>query len=37
MLVGMADLMCFFHTEPNAVRELLHRIMDWQLGIARTT
>jgi uroporphyrinogen decarboxylase len=35
MLVGMADLMCFFRTEPNAVRELLHRIMDWQLGIAR--
>jgi len=35
MLVGMADLMCFFRTEPNAVRELLHRIMDWQLGVAR--
>jgi len=35
MLVGMADLMCLFRTEPNAVRELLHRIMDWQLGIAR--
>jgi uroporphyrinogen decarboxylase len=27
--------MCFFYTEPKAVRELLHRIMDFQLGIAR--
>ena len=35
MLVGMQDLMCFFYTEPEAVRELLHRIMDFQLGIAR--
>jgi uroporphyrinogen decarboxylase len=35
MLVGMQDLMCFFFTEPQAVRELLHRIMDFQLGIAR--
>jgi uroporphyrinogen decarboxylase len=35
MLVGMQDLMCFFYTEPGAVRELLHRIMDFQLGIAR--
>ena len=35
MLVGMEDLMCFFHTEPNAVRELLHRIMNFQLGIAK--
>jgi uroporphyrinogen decarboxylase len=35
MLVGMQDLMCFFYTEPDAVRELLHRIMDFQLGIAR--
>jgi uroporphyrinogen decarboxylase len=35
MLVGMEDLMCYFHTEPEAVRELFHRIMDFQLGIAR--
>lgn len=34
MLVGMEDLMCYFHTEPAAVKELLHRIMDFQLGIA---
>jgi uroporphyrinogen decarboxylase len=35
MLVGMQDLMCFFFTEPQAVRDLLHRIMDFQLGMAR--
>lgn len=35
MLVGMEDAMCFFHSEPEAMRELLHRIMDFQLGIAR--
>jgi uroporphyrinogen decarboxylase len=35
MLVGMENMMCYFYTEPNAVRELLHRIMDFQLGIAR--
>lgn len=35
MLVGMESLMCFFYTDPEAVRELLHRIMDFQLGIAR--
>ncbi len=35
MLVGMENAMCFFHTEPKAMRELLHRIMDFQLGIAR--
>lgn len=34
MLVGMEDLMCYFLTEPAAVKELLHRIMDFQLGIA---
>jgi uroporphyrinogen decarboxylase len=33
-LVGMEDLMCFFHTEPAAVRDLLQRMMDFQLGIA---
>ncbi|MFH1709281.1 MAG: uroporphyrinogen decarboxylase family protein [Planctomycetota bacterium] len=35
MLVGMENLMCFLITEPNAVRELLHRIIDFQMGIAR--
>ena len=35
MLVGMEDLMCFFLTEAHAVRDLLHRIMDFQLGMAR--
>jgi len=35
MLVGMESLMCFFYTDPEAVRELLHRVMDFQLGIAR--
>ena len=35
MLVGMEDLMCFLHEEPSAVRELLHRIMDFDLAIAR--
>jgi uroporphyrinogen decarboxylase len=33
MLVGMENLMCYFHTEKAAVRELLHRIMDFQLGM----
>jgi uroporphyrinogen decarboxylase len=35
MLVGMDNVMCAFYTEPNAVCELLHHIMDFQLGIAR--
>lgn len=35
MLVGMENMMCYFYTEPQAVRELLRRIMDFQLGIAR--
>jgi uroporphyrinogen decarboxylase len=35
MLVGMENMMCYFYSEPNAVRELLHHIMDFQLGIAR--
>ena len=35
MLVGMADLMCYLHTEPGAVKELLHRIIDFDLAIAR--
>jgi uroporphyrinogen decarboxylase len=35
MLAGMENVMCFFREEPNAVSELLRRIMDFQLGIAR--
>ena len=35
MLVGMEELMCLFFTHPQAVRDLLHGIMDFQLGIAR--
>ena len=35
MLAGMENMMCSFYTEPEAVRELLHRIMDFQLGIAQ--
>jgi len=34
MLVGMQDLMVYFYTEPGFVREVLHRIMDFQMGIA---
>jgi len=35
MLAGMENLMCCFKTEPNAVRELFRKIMDFQLGIQR--
>jgi uroporphyrinogen decarboxylase len=35
MSVGMEALMAYFYTEPEFVREVLHRIMDFQLGIAR--
>jgi len=35
MLVGMENAMCYFHSEPEAMREVLHRIMDFQLGIAQ--
>jgi len=34
MLVGMENMLCYFLSEPEAVRELFHRIMDFQLGIA---
>ena len=34
MLVGMETLMMAFHAEPDAVHELLHRIMDFDLAIA---
>ena len=35
MLAGMENVMCALYTDPEAVRELLHRIMNFQLGIAR--
>jgi uroporphyrinogen decarboxylase len=35
MLVGMENLMIYFLSEPGFVREVLHRIMDFQLGMAR--
>lgn len=35
MLVGMENIMCYLHTEPEYAREILHRIMDFQLGIAK--
>lgn len=34
MLVGMENAMVYFYTEPEFMREVLHRIMDFQLGIA---
>lgn len=35
MLVGMENMMEYFYTEPEYAREILHRIMDFQLGIAK--
>jgi len=35
MLAGMESMMIHFHTAPDAVRELLHRVMDFHLGIAK--
>jgi len=35
MLVGMENMMVYLHTEPNYAREILRRIMDFQLGIAK--
>lgn len=35
MLVGMENLLVYFYTEPEFVREILHRIMDFQFGMAR--
>jgi uroporphyrinogen decarboxylase len=35
MLVGMENMLCYFLSEPEAVRDLFHQIMDFQLGIAR--
>jgi uroporphyrinogen decarboxylase len=34
MLVGMENMMTYLLTEPEYAREILHRIMDFQLGIA---
>ena len=34
MLVGMENLMVYFRTEPGFVREVLRRVMDFQLGMA---
>jgi uroporphyrinogen decarboxylase len=34
MLVGMETMMAYFLTEPGYAREILHGIMDFQLGIA---
>ena len=34
VLVGMENLMVYFHTEPGFARDVLHRVMDFQLGIA---
>jgi hypothetical protein len=34
MLVGMENIMMYFYTEPGFAREVLRRIMDFQLGIA---
>jgi len=35
MLVGMEDLMCYIYTEPGAVKELLHRVIDFDLAVAK--
>ena len=35
MLVGMENLMVYFHTEPGFVADVLHHVMDFQLGMAR--
>ncbi|MCE5200166.1 MAG: uroporphyrinogen decarboxylase family protein [Armatimonadota bacterium] len=35
MLVGMENMMEYLYTEPDYAREVLHRIMDFQIGIAR--
>lgn len=34
MLVGMRKLMGYFYTEPEFVKEVLHRIMDFQIAMA---
>jgi Uroporphyrinogen-III decarboxylase len=34
MLVGMENMMAYFYTEPGYAKDILHKIMDFQLGIA---
>jgi len=34
MLVGMENMMVYFYTEPEFAREVLHRIMDFHMGMA---
>ncbi|NLE43188.1 MAG: hypothetical protein GX620_00600 [Chloroflexi bacterium] len=34
MLVGMENLMVYFYTEPAFARDVLHGIMDFQMGVA---
>jgi uroporphyrinogen decarboxylase len=35
MLIGMEKLMTYFFTEPDFVREVMQRVMDFQLGVAK--
>ncbi|MBL8028037.1 MAG: hypothetical protein JNL74_16570 [Fibrobacteres bacterium] len=35
MLVGMENMMMYFYTEPEYAKEILHRIMDFQIGMAK--
>jgi uroporphyrinogen decarboxylase len=35
MLVGMENAMCLFHDQPEVMRDVLRRIMDFHLGIAK--
>lgn len=35
MLVGMENMMAYFFAEPAYAREVLHRVMDFQLAVAR--
>ncbi len=35
MIVGMENMMTYFYEEPGFVKEVLHRITDFHLGIAR--
>jgi len=35
MLVGMENMMIYLYTEPEYAKEILHRIMDFQIGIAK--
>lgn len=35
MLVGMEEMMCLFYSEPQLAKEILHRIMDFQVAIAQ--